>query len=104
MRSLLAPTTPLTRRLRLTSGTYVDKKCPFTSDVSIRGRILSGAKPLPQRSRALQVLAASLNPTRGLPSALGLPDAVLRAAVQIRLTCADSCVVCGFQALCALPR
>jgi len=23
-------------------GTYVDKKCPFTGDVSIRGRILSG--------------------------------------------------------------
>ena len=23
-------------------GTYVDKKCPFTSDVSIRGRILKG--------------------------------------------------------------
>jgi small subunit ribosomal protein S11e len=24
------------------SGTYIDKKCPFTSDVSIRGRILKG--------------------------------------------------------------
>ena len=24
------------------NGTYVDKKCPFTSDVSIRGRILKG--------------------------------------------------------------
>merc|ERR1719217_976502 len=23
-------------------GTYVDKKCPFTGDVSIRGRILKG--------------------------------------------------------------
>ena len=23
-------------------GTYVDKKCPFTSDVSIRGRIITG--------------------------------------------------------------
>lgn len=23
-------------------GTYVDKKCPFTSNVSIRGRILKG--------------------------------------------------------------
>jgi len=23
-------------------GTYIDKKCPFTSDVSIRGRILKG--------------------------------------------------------------
>jgi len=24
------------------SGTYIDKKCPFTGDVSIRGRILTG--------------------------------------------------------------
>lgn len=24
------------------AGTYVDHKCPFTSDVSIRGRILTG--------------------------------------------------------------
>lgn len=24
------------------NGTYIDKKCPFTGDVSIRGRILSG--------------------------------------------------------------
>jgi len=24
------------------NGTYVDKKCPFTSEVSIRGRILTG--------------------------------------------------------------
>jgi small subunit ribosomal protein S11e len=23
-------------------GTYIDKKCPFTGDVSIRGRILTG--------------------------------------------------------------
>lgn len=23
-------------------GTYIDKKCPFTSDVSIRGRVLTG--------------------------------------------------------------
>jgi len=25
-----------------TEGTYVDKKCPFTGDVSIRGRLLTG--------------------------------------------------------------
>jgi len=25
-----------------TQGTYIDKKCPFTGNVSIRGRILSG--------------------------------------------------------------
>lgn len=24
------------------SGTYIDKKCPFTGEVSIRGRILTG--------------------------------------------------------------
>lgn len=26
-------------------GSYVDKKCPFTGDVSIRGRILKGRFP-----------------------------------------------------------
>ena len=25
------------------TGTYIDKKCPFTSNVAIRGRILQGA-------------------------------------------------------------
>ena len=28
------------------AGTYIDKKCPFTGNVSIRGRILSGAARL----------------------------------------------------------
>ena len=28
--------------LEASLGTYVDKKCPFTSDVKIRGRILTG--------------------------------------------------------------
>lgn len=31
------------RRRRCHSGNYIDKKCPFTGHVSIRGRILSGA-------------------------------------------------------------
>ena len=30
--------TPLTAK----QGNYIDKKCPFTSDISIRGRILKG--------------------------------------------------------------
>lgn len=28
--------------LQAVEGTYIDKKCPFTGNVSIRGRILSG--------------------------------------------------------------
>ena len=28
-------------------GNYVDKKCPFTGDVSIRGRILKARKKYP---------------------------------------------------------
>lgn len=28
--------------LQAIDGTYIDKKCPFTGNVSIRGRILSG--------------------------------------------------------------
>ncbi|KAM0004468.1 putative ribosomal protein S17/S11 [Helianthus debilis subsp. tardiflorus] len=29
-------------RYLITLGTYIDKKCPFIGDVSIRGRILAG--------------------------------------------------------------
>lgn len=73
--------------------------CPsVAASCPVRNRFRSA------RERGGCLLAASLKPTRGLPSALGLPDAVLRAAVQIRLACAHSCAVCGFQALCALPR
>lgn len=32
-------------------GTYVDKKCPFTSNVSIRGRILKGTTHETRRAR-----------------------------------------------------
>lgn len=32
----------LTHSAEAINGTYIDKKCPFTGDVSIRGRILSG--------------------------------------------------------------
>ena len=28
--------------MAVTAGTYIDKKCPFTGNISIRGRILSG--------------------------------------------------------------
>jgi len=31
---------------RVAARTYIDKKCPLTSDVSIRGRILSGRSSL----------------------------------------------------------
>lgn len=36
--------------LQAIEGTYIDKKCPFTGNVSIRGRILSGELEHPQRS------------------------------------------------------
>lgn len=29
------------------TGTYIDKKCPFTGNVSIRGRILNGEQQMP---------------------------------------------------------
>uniref|UniRef100_A0A7N4PJH6 Small ribosomal subunit protein uS17 n=1 Tax=Sarcophilus harrisii TaxID=9305 RepID=A0A7N4PJH6_SARHA len=39
----LAACPPLTfSSLQAIEGTYIDKKCPFTGNVSIRGRILSG--------------------------------------------------------------
>jgi small subunit ribosomal protein S11e len=36
-------------------GTYIDKKCPFTSDVSIRGRILSGVVKSTKMNRTIIV-------------------------------------------------
>jgi len=37
------------------NGTYVDKKCPFTSDVSIRGRILRGVVKTAKMKRTIIV-------------------------------------------------
>ncbi len=36
-------------------GTYIDKKCPFTSDVSIRGRILQGVVKSTKMTRTIIV-------------------------------------------------
>merc|ERR1712230_161323 len=36
-------------------GTYIDKKCPFTSNVSIRGRILSGIVKSAKMNRTIIV-------------------------------------------------
>ena len=35
------------------AGTYIDKKCPFTGNVSIRGRILKGIVLSTKMSRTL---------------------------------------------------
>lgn len=32
----------IVRKIQAIEGTYIDKKCPFTGNVSIRGRILTG--------------------------------------------------------------
>ncbi|CAO3659852.1 unnamed protein product [Umbelopsis vinacea] len=36
-------------------GTYIDKKCPFTGDVSIRGRILTGVVVSTKMKRTLVI-------------------------------------------------
>merc|ERR1711908_183893 len=36
-------------------GTYIDKKCPFTGDVSIRGRILTGVVQSTKMKRTLVI-------------------------------------------------
>ncbi|GAQ88518.1 40S ribosomal protein S11 [Klebsormidium nitens] len=36
-------------------GTYIDKKCPFTSNVSIRGRILSGVVYSTKMTRTITI-------------------------------------------------
>ncbi|OBZ79185.1 40S ribosomal protein S11 [Grifola frondosa] len=37
------------------SGSYIDKKCPFTGDVSIRGRILTGRVVSTKMTRTLVI-------------------------------------------------
>ena len=34
-------------------GTYIDKKCPFTGNVSIRGRILTGVVKSTKMNRTI---------------------------------------------------
>lgn len=36
-------------------GTYIDKKCPFTGNVSIRGRILTGIVKSTKMNRTIVV-------------------------------------------------
>ncbi|KAG0570853.1 hypothetical protein M758_2G182200 [Ceratodon purpureus] len=36
-------------------GTYIDKKCPFTGDVSIRGRILTGTVNCTKMTRTITI-------------------------------------------------
>lgn len=57
--------------LRFDAGHYIDKKCPFTGNVSIRGRILSGGaavqlavQPQMDRSCSLAVRFAGLRELR----------------------------------------
>ena len=41
--------------LQAMEGTYIDKKCPFTGDVSIRGRILTGVVQSMKMKRTLVI-------------------------------------------------
>merc|ERR1712002_570895 len=42
-------------------GTYIDKKCPFTGNVSIRGRILSGVVTKMKMQRTIVIRRDSLH-------------------------------------------
>jgi hypothetical protein len=43
------------RSSRAFTGTYIDKKCPFTGNVSIRGRILAGVVKSTKMNRTIIV-------------------------------------------------
>ncbi|CAI7890047.1 unnamed protein product [Closterium sp. NIES-53] len=43
-------------------GTYIDKKCPFTGNVSIRGRILSGTVLSTKMNRTITIRRDSIFP------------------------------------------
>lgn len=38
----MTPSNPFSHFVQAIDGTYIDKKCPWTGDVRIRGRILTG--------------------------------------------------------------
>lgn len=42
-------------RLFVAQGTYIDKKCPFTGNVSIRGRILKGVVTSTKMTRTIVI-------------------------------------------------
>ena len=50
---LFSPSPPPTRTHHRCVGTYIDKKCPFTGNVSIRGRILTGVVRSTKMNRTL---------------------------------------------------
>lgn len=60
-------------------GTYIDKKCPFTGNVSIRGRILSGRFPWFDSTHCLWYFLGCewCLSHDGLPSPLGFDDIAL---------------------------
>lgn len=48
--------------LQAIEGTYIDKKCPFTGNVSIRGRILSGELEHHPQGNPMGDLGQATNP------------------------------------------
>jgi len=54
------------------AGNYIDKKCPFTGNVSIRGRILTGEQH------------AAAAPPAAAPAAAGVPDGHSASRSQTR--------------------
>ncbi len=61
---------------RACAGHYIDKKCPFTGNVSIRGRILTGGRPARPCSLACATKLLSLSHT--------LRALALRCAVRVQ--------------------
>jgi hypothetical protein len=53
--SLSPPPRPPPSRLASTLSHYIDKKCPFTGNVSIRGRILTGTVKSTKMNRTIIV-------------------------------------------------
>ncbi len=72
------------RSRRVWPGTYVDKKCPFTSNVSIRGRILSGAlHATPCGTSAVATRRASTKQAEARGTRAGVPGSRQRCALRV---------------------
>lgn len=66
----------------LCAGNYIDKKCPFTGNVSIRGRILTGEQQQQQREAAVAAVTNSSQQSKDDVSGPGLPDCFSRHSMQ----------------------
>ena len=77
--------------LEAITGTYIDKKCPFTGDVSIRGRILSGVVASNKMKNTITIRRYVFSPIYAVKSRRETKLAMTKKSVGVE-PCRDSVV------------